>query len=413
MHTATDVFAGDALNRVNFATNLTNLIVDLKSGVIAIDGEWGSGKSWFGQRVSGLLDKSHNVKTIWLDTFSADWHDDPALSLLAEFAEQLPSDKRQKFIEGAAPIAAKLAIAGGKAGLQAIGKWVGVDEQTTEQVVEAVQGTSEAYIKKRLKELAERKKSLASMKELMQGAVTESNGKIVVFVDELDRCSPPYAIRFLERIKHLFDVDGVVFVLLWNRQQIQHAVKAFYGQHTDGQMYLDRFVDYPLQLPNHHLDGRVEAMGLIVEAEIQRLSGQKQVLLHEASKLIGYFADSLALTAREVKHVCSWWVLSNLKNYEVLELWLLCLKVKRPDVYNGLRTESVAAHGIAESLMIAAQKSPVFDSITVALIRFHYACKSKDATNLGKELHNLFGHNLPAVLTICSQTILRIESVKQ
>lgn len=413
MNTSTDIFAGDGLNRGIFATNLAKLIVSLQGGVIAIDGEWGAGKSWFGQRVSTVLETTHSVKSIWLDTFSADWHDDPALSLLAEFSEQLPKAKREKFIDNAAPVVAQLAIASGKAGLQAIGKFVGVDEKTTDQIVEAAQGAGEAYIKKRLKELTERKKSLVTLKVLMQGAVTDCNGKIVIFVDELDRCSPAYAIRFLERIKHLFDIDGVVFVLLWNRQQIQHAVRAFYGQHTDGQMYLDRFVDYPLQLPNHHLDGRAEAMGMIVEAEVKMLSGQKQRSLDDVAVLIGFFADALALTAREVKHVCSWWTLSNLKKYAVLEVWLLCLKVKRPDVYKGLRTESVEAHGIAEALMFASPPSPSFESLKAAVIRFHYACKSKDVTNLAIDLLDLFGPNLPAVLTVTSQSILRLESVKQ
>ncbi|MBX9817384.1 MAG: KAP family NTPase, partial [Burkholderiaceae bacterium] len=198
-------------------------------------------------------------------------------------------------------------------------------------------------MKKRLQELAERKESIEQLKKLLRGAVPQ-NGKIVVFVDELDRCSPAYAIRFLERIKHLFEIRGVVFVLLWNRTQIHQAVKTFYGQGTDGQMYLDRFVDYPIRLPNHHANRRNAGLGLVVEAEIQKLQGNEQVLLHEVATLLGSFGDVLRLTAREIKHVCAWWVMTNGRLDEIFEAWLLCVKVKRPDIYESLAIESPEAH---------------------------------------------------------------------
>ncbi len=413
MATASNPFEGDALNRVPFATNLSKLIVGLKGGVIALDGEWGSGKTWFGERVATSLRETHQVKTIWLDTFAADWHDDPALSLLAEIADQLPDNKREKFVVAAAPIAMKIVSGGAKAGWQALSNWAGIDGKVTDQLFETIQGSGEAYIKKRIKDLSERKKSLSAMKALLKGAVEESGGKLVVFVDELDRCSPAYAIRFLERIKHLFDVDGVVFVLLWNRTQIQQAVKVFYGQDTDGLMYLDRFVDYPVQLPNHHLDGRVGAMGLVVEAEIGKLNGLKQASLHEARLLISFFSDMLALSAREVKHYCCWWVLSDNQLYAILTIWLLCLKVKRPGIYGGLRIESGDAHAAAYNLLEAMPRSSNFDGLIDGLQEMHFMCKEKNATGEKIKLNAVFNQRIPAILTVCSETIRRIESVKQ
>jgi hypothetical protein len=63
----------DALNRDPY---LTKLITRLDKGVIAIDGEWGSGKSWAGQKLKDKLDQQEGAKTIWLDVFEADWSDE-------------------------------------------------------------------------------------------------------------------------------------------------------------------------------------------------------------------------------------------------------------------------------------------------------------------------------------------------
>lgn len=411
MTSSNNTYEGDALNRAAFGTNLSKLISHLDSGVIGIDGAWGAGKTWFGQRIRIGLRESPQIRTIWIDTFAADWHDDPVLSLLAEFSEQLPKDQREEFLTSAAPLAAKLLIAAGKAGLKAAGNVVGFNGETVDEVIDAAQSASDAYIKKRLQELAERKKSIEQLKKLLSGAVPQ-DGKIVVFVDELDRCSPAYAIRFLERIKHLFEIPGVVFVLLWNRTQIHQAVKTFYGQDTDGQMYLDRFVDYPIRLPNHHLDRRDAGLGLIVEAEIQKLQGNEQVLLHEVANLIGGFGDVLRLTSREIKHVCAWWVMTNGRRYEIIEAWLLCIKVKRPDIYERLAIDEAGAHKAASNLLIAPPSNSILDNIYVALQKFHRACDTKVFDTAAEFSSTLFRGAQPDLLSVTKDTILRIEAIK-
>ena len=55
-----------------------------------------------------------------------------------------------------------------------------------------------------------------------------------VFVDELDRCRPNFAIELLEGIKHLFGINGVCFVVATNMAQLSESVKAIYGVNFDG-----------------------------------------------------------------------------------------------------------------------------------------------------------------------------------
>jgi len=59
-------------------------------------------------------------------------------------------------------------------------------------------------------------------------------------VDELDRCRPDFALGLLERIKHLFDVEGIAFVLLVNRSQIEGYIRTVYGN-ADAEAYLLKF----------------------------------------------------------------------------------------------------------------------------------------------------------------------------
>ena len=77
----------------------------------------------------------------------------------------------------------------------------------------------------------------------------ESTGKVIILVDELDRCRPIYAIELLERVKHLFDTEGIVFVLGVDRKQLSHSVKALYGATFDAAGYLRRFIDIDYKLP--------------------------------------------------------------------------------------------------------------------------------------------------------------------
>lgn len=59
------------------------------------------------------------------------------------------------------------------------------------------------------------KESIDKFKQSITNFLNEDDkpSKLYVLIDELDRCRPNYAIEFLERIKHLLEIEGLVFVL--------------------------------------------------------------------------------------------------------------------------------------------------------------------------------------------------------
>lgn len=77
----------------------------------------------------------------------------------------------------------------------------------------------------------------------------EGNDGLVVFVDEIDRCSPRYAVDFLECIKHFFGCSNVQFVFSTNIKQLAETICNVYGAGFDGTRYLNKFFDCPLELP--------------------------------------------------------------------------------------------------------------------------------------------------------------------
>ena len=68
-------------------------------------------------------------------------------------------------------------------------------------------------------------------------------------VDELDRCSPEFAVEFLQLLEHVFHAERVVFIVTINRIELHNAIKSFYGQDFNAEGYLERFFDDVFTLP--------------------------------------------------------------------------------------------------------------------------------------------------------------------
>lgn len=90
----------------------------------------------------------------------------------------------------------------------------------------------------------------------------EYGNKLIVFIDELDRCSPQYAIKLLERVKHYFTQENVIFVFSMNPEELQHTIKKNYGDEFSASKYLDRFFDIRIGLQSLDLEKYMFYLGL-------------------------------------------------------------------------------------------------------------------------------------------------------
>ncbi len=365
-------FVKDALNRHEYAEGIYKLVQRLDKGVIAIDGEWGVGKSWFGAELKRLIEYKDEFQAIWIDAFEADWDDDPALTLISAFAEDLAKDKREKFFDVVTPLLAKAVPVAAKLAIKAAANVVGIEGHAATAAAEMVKDSGEVLVRKKLDQLAERKKTLEYLKRSISDCVLASKGgKLVVFVDELDRCSPKYAIQMLERLKHLFAIEGVVFVLLWHRLQIKNAVEAFYGAGSNGAMYLDKFVDYPLTLSASGARAGRSPMERLLSSMKESFPEGRRLHLQENIPLLNAVAHLLRLNARQTKRAAEWWVMSTTRNFVSLETWLIGIKARHPIIFDGLKKGEKQAHQAAAALLGEVDPTDNAYKMAQVFVRFH------------------------------------------
>ena len=91
---------------------------------------------------------------------------------------------------------------------------------------------------------------MAKINEFFSAIFKEQGNRLVIFIDELDRCKPDFAVKLLERIKHYFVNPDITFVFSINSMELQHTIKQYYGSEFDACKYLDRFFDLRIVLPD-------------------------------------------------------------------------------------------------------------------------------------------------------------------
>lgn len=97
--------------------------------------------------------------------------------------------------------------------------------------------------------------------DFLNALLPERGNRLVVFIDELDRCKPSYAVRLLERVKHYFENDQITFVFSVNINELQHTIRKYYGDGFDGAKYLDRFFDLRVTLTPPNLNKFCKSIG--------------------------------------------------------------------------------------------------------------------------------------------------------
>ncbi len=265
----------DEFNRKPIAENIIRLLTsDIDLSPMVIDGGWGTGKTEFCQKLIRLMQQQHpDYQPIYIDAFRSDHSGEPLLALLAEIIKSCTpedTDGQQSERKRLTREISKLVKFGIKTGANALSHYflkqsvddlaeefqqITSDEQEAKNVAETVTDvaakitdyTIDATVEALLKEQIEAEKNL----EMLKACLTELavDKPIILFIDELDRCRPDYAVDMLEVIKHVFDIENVKVVLVTNTKQLHAAINHRYGAEVDAQKYLDKFLKYSFALP--------------------------------------------------------------------------------------------------------------------------------------------------------------------
>jgi len=311
---ASDPFRDDALGRKEFEPPLTQLVTQaLGSFVLALDGSWGSGKTTFLRMWQGKLTETGHV-CLYLNAWKNDFTQDPLVAVVGELSGAIKDvappgkpgtslrrymKKTQQVAESIAkraiPVGVKLATLG-IIDTQDLAEKV-ISEFTSDIVEDQIKG-----YEKGKSEIEEFRKSLTDLTTEVAKLNPNLSAKVVVIIDELDRCRPTYAVQLLERIKHLFDVPGVVFILGIDRTQLHHSIRALYGSGFDAFGYLRRFIDLDYRLPEPKIGNYCSFLFKrfgIEELVLRRDSQEKQYELKNLKSFLGYLMSASRMSLRE------------------------------------------------------------------------------------------------------------------
>lgn len=241
----------DEFERRNIADKIIKLI-DSKIDIspLVIDGAWGTGKTEFSLKLKSLLLTEMDANVIYIDAFKDDHIDTPIISIAAAIYSITPEKDQKTFLEKSLP-ALKFGL---KTTLKAGSAWIlkqdseTLSEEFTNALKEASDKSIENTIENLLKEHVKHAENVISLQNFLKEM--SKNKKIIIIVDELDRCRPSYAVSFLESIKHIFDINNVYFILVANMIQIRASISHAYGNLVDSKKYLDKFVKYTTPLPS-------------------------------------------------------------------------------------------------------------------------------------------------------------------
>jgi hypothetical protein len=408
-------WADDHLKRSEEASYLTNYLAARYQAkkhemgfVLAINGDWGLGKSFMIDRWSKDLQQADHP-VVMFNSWENDFTSEPLLAFIAELNSAMSShfDKlpqgeelRREWLATAKFVLVPTLKFFGMAalkhtaglGINEAQALFGVegsepndgDENDSKFSVKEIGEKLAKVIEDELKSHSNVKQAITDFKQRLSILVSYLENQpsiqlpIFVFIDELDRCRPDYAIKLLEGIKHLFGIPGIHFIVATNLAELAHSVRAVYGEKFSAERYLKRFFDMEYTLPEPEgLAFAAELMTpLSVLTEAKFVTGFQETYRDDEfpaknlSFIFCQYAKAFALRLRDQKQACkileaSLLTLGNTSVHIHFLIFLVCLYQKDSQLYRDV----IRAGNLGErtGFLIAApeigsSQFPVYDS---------------------------------------------------
>ena len=306
-------FENDRLGREPFVKATVDLLKAIREPfVIALNAPWGSGKTTTLRLLEPNL-AAAGVATVSFNAWEVDDVTDPLVPLVATLHDRLleikgygprvDSAKVERLKTLGSAIVKHGAIAVVKvatAGLLDLGV---AAEGLAKAAGEAAENAGEGLAGDLIDVFKRERRAAQQFRTLLQELIaylqaTAEEGvdapPLVLLIDELDRCRPTFAVAMLERIKHFFDVPGLVFVLAVDLDQLKASTRTVYGTDIDATEYLRRFVDLELRLPRARVGQMVSAMLASCGADAFFAARAKYPAVREDHKWIVQILQDLA-----------------------------------------------------------------------------------------------------------------------
>jgi len=362
----------DIFQRKEFGERLASLIENSDENlVIALDAKWGEGKSTFIKMWKGYIahQRDNKLKSIYFDAFENDYQKDPFLALASEIYGLLKDEgeEKQKEFRLKAGAAVKSMTRGAvKIGVKALSGGIldGSSLDSVEKDISTLLSNQvDQLVADKLKHTEEDKLALKSFKTYLETFSSEKGeGQPIVFViDELDRCRPDFALELLEKIKHLFSVKGITFLLVMNREQLEESVKARYGTGVNSSLYLQKFINLWVTLPRKsgkHMDNGVRYFRSTLNA---MLSQDETCQNTDATELLSQLVEYLKPSYREIERILSYFSIiqnssGNTAYYSIFQImfaFMCYIKASDPGLVLKIQNGEVTSKDIFKRVRIS------------------------------------------------------------
>lgn len=283
---AQKIISDNELGRYNEVRKLLKIISLIEDNtVIAIDGDWGSGKTFFLKEIEHIIknkktrsqfninmDISYNGNKepflneqaldnsiiLYYNAWENDLYREPLESILLTLLNSLKDNKNK--------------VVTFKSFQKKLPKRIfeifqGIGYNFVNQVNSSVERATGINAKKVVKstiDLMEDINDLKTYEDLASSIITteeireainelftkvlKKGTRIIFIIDELDRCRPDYAVDLIETINHFYNNEKITFLIGVNLKEFRNTLKSFYGNNFDSYKYLHKFFDVIINL---------------------------------------------------------------------------------------------------------------------------------------------------------------------
>ena len=313
----------DRFNISKYINGLVNFIKSCNTPMtIAVQGDWGTGKTSIMTMIKNELRNLNNLNLVWFNTWQFSQFnlgDKLPLTMLNKLINEVSSNKESenfKYIKKAMVGVADAILGHISSGALEVSRFLDNEENLFE--------------------------AIERLKESFQKLVNEKagdEGRVIIFIDDLDRIEPERAVELLEVLKIFLDCEKCIFVLAIDYSVVTRGVKVKYGNDFSegkGKSFFDKIIQVPFKMPVGSYDISLyvkkcfEDIGMEVEEET----------LPQYINLIKY---SIGNNPRSMKRLFnSFLLLSNISDSEILEdslnrqilFALLCMQSSYELMYN-------------------------------------------------------------------------------
>ena len=246
----------DRIGRDDIVNKINSIISNMRQDAhccIALNGDWGSGKTFVMDMLNSKCSESQDNIVIKYDAWANSFYSDPLIAILSCLIDEL--NRNLILFDNYETVIKDIAKEKGKAILdelsQKSGK-IGAFATIIKNLISIVPKFEEAnkISNAHLDSFKSYQGLISEVKSQLMLLTNDNSGyhhKLIILVDEVDRCLPDEQLKILERLHHLFDIPNCVVICAVNSKSIAQSIKTIYG--IDGYEYLRKFFNFTFLLP--------------------------------------------------------------------------------------------------------------------------------------------------------------------